>query len=143
MSAILEEDGDTTKVVFPPQPPVVDVPEDEPDVVPVAAPEDIVVPIEDTVDPSQGHPMGPFQGQPDNFYAGSKPNVVYVLCENFNLERLNTFYVLIKDHAAVMVRNQSNATLEHLRDHLLQQYPDASLVTPTFSSNNVQKSLGK
>ena len=78
-----------------------------------------------------------------NFYVGSKPNVVYVLIQEFNRDKLNTFYVLIRDHAAVMIRNQSSATLADLRDYLLQQYPDAGLVTPVFSANNAEISLGK
>ena len=133
MSTILEEDGDTARIVFPPPPEVLVVPESIPDV--VAPTEDIVVPMDDLAEPSQGHPA--------KFFAGSKPNVAFVLCENFKLERLNTFYVLIKDHAAVMCRNQSDATLEDLRDYLLQQYPDCGLVTPTFSSNNKEKTIGK
>ena len=134
MSTILEESSDTARIVFPPLPEVVEIPESVA-TVDVAPTEDLgsVLSLDTlAVEPPSA-----------NFYIGSKPNVVYVLVQEFNKDKLNTFYVLIRDHAAVMIRNQSSATLADLRDYLLQQYPDAGLVTPVFSANNAEISLGK
>ena len=133
MSAILEESSDTARIVFPPLPEVVEIPES------VATAD--VAPTEDlgsvlSLDTIAVEPPSA------NFYIGSKP-VVYVLVQEFNKDKLNTFYVLIRDHAAVMIRNQSSVTLADLRDYLLQQYPDAGLVTPVFSANNAEIRQGK
>ena len=127
MSTILEESSDTARIVFPPLPEVVEIPES------VATAD--VAPTEDlgsvfSLDNIAVEPPSP------NFYIGSKPNVVYVLVQEFNKDKLNTFYVLIRDHAAVMIWNQSSATLADLRDYLLQQCPNAGLMTPVFSANN-------
>ena len=146
MSAILEETNEGTKVVFPRQPDVVDIAGDD-DI--IVAPIDVVPPVEDViVAPSDvAPPEVPIETvvetrSPAQFHVGSKPNVVYVLSEKHDVAKLNTFYVLIKDLVAVMVRNQSDATLEDLQCYLLQKY-ETGLVTPTFSADNVQKSLGK
>ena len=96
MSTILEESSDTARIVFPPLPEVVEIPES------VAAAD--VAPTEDlgsvlSLDTLAVEPPSA------NFYIGSKPNVVYVLVQEFNKDKLNTFYVLIRDHAAVMIWN--------------------------------------
>ena len=133
MSAILEESDGATKVVFPKPAEVVDI----------AGDEDVIVPPIESM--TEVEPVAPVHTVPTSarFHVGSMPNVVFVLSENHDLTKLNTFYVLVKDHVAVMVRNQSDGTLEDLTSYLLQKYPECGLVTPKFSAENVEKSPSK
>ena len=145
MSAILEETGESTRIILPKQLEAVDDNDEVVEIISAPTVAEPNVPFEVLVE--EQHVPSEAVGEEQcvaQFHVGSKPNVVFVLSENYNKEdRLNTFYVLLKDHAAVMVRSQSNATLEELRDHLLQRYPDCGLVTPTFSSQGTEKCLGK
>ena len=143
MSTILEEGDDgATKVVYPKQLQPLDASGD--DIAPIVldASGDDVAPIESVTEVEPAVPVDTVQTSAQ-FHVGSAPNIVFVLSEKHDLEKLNTFYVLLKDHVAVMVRNQSDATLDDLRSYLLQKYPDCGLVTPTFSADNMEKGPGR
>ena len=143
MSAILEETGGAVKVVLPQQPETVEL-DTTGDGDIIVAPHESETQAEEVVPCETVETVVPVQTVRTSakFHVGSLPNVVFVLSENHDLAKLNTFYVLIKDRVAVMVRNQSDATLEDLQGYLLQKY-ETGLVTPTFSADNVEKSLGK
>ena len=145
MSAILEETGESTRIILPKQLEAGDDNDEVQEIIVAPTVAEPIVPFEVLVEEHHG-PSEPVVEEQHVavFHVGSKPNVVYVFSGKYDKERkMNTFYVLLKDHAAVMCRSQSNATLGELRDHLLQRYPDCGLVTPTFSANNIEKCLGK
>ena len=77
------------------------------------------------------------------FVKGTIEDMIFFTNEDIKSSDITNLFIHIKDLKTVWLRHTQDLTLGQLLDHLLQLYPECSLVTPTFSANNEVRHLSK